>query len=365
MRNFLKMAVAYATFFSTKKKLLTASDAYWRQKIGDRSLVMAGQTLNPRAQGLIELMDSLTVPQKYWTPTLVRGGFDKSVEQFDGAKVPVAKVVDIDMQLTGRSIKARHYSPQETADPRPCIAYFHGGGFVIGGIESYDKFCRKLAVQSQCDVISVNYRLAPEYKYPAALEDAVDSWNWIQAHSNDLHIDPTNVAIAGDSAGAGLALVVSAEMSRKPNARLPVSMGLIYPPLASEVRTNSRNKLGCEKIVLTDELLDWFKGHFLPEGTDYNQPGFRYMEVAEKNRMPPTWILTCGFDPLRDDGHEIARILGDLGAEVSFQEYKDLYHGFITMSGVFPQVSTMIDNLAGFIMRHNQGSEGQKEIAAE
>jgi acetyl esterase/lipase len=359
------MAVAYATFFSTRNKLLNGSDAYWRERIGNRSLIVNGQALNPRAQGLITLLDRLSAPQKYWTPKLVRGGFDKSVDLFDGAVMPVAKVVDIDMPLAGRLIRARQYSQDATMEKRPCIMYFHGGGFIIGGIESYDKFCRKLAVQSQCDVLSVDYRLAPEDKFPAAFEDAVESWNWLQENYHDLHIDPTKVAVAGDSAGAGLALVVSAKASRSSDANLPVAMGLIYPPLASEVKTNSRQLLGGEKIVLTNELLDWFKDHFLPAGINYSHPGFGFIETAEKSRMPPTWILTCGFDPLRDDGYEIAEILGDLDAEVSFQEYKDLYHGFITMSGVFPQVSTMIDDLAGFFIRHYQGSEIQREVAAE
>ncbi|USG60891.1 alpha/beta hydrolase [Sneathiella marina] len=344
---------------------MTASDAYWHRKIGDRSLIVGGQALNPRAQALIALTDSLTVPQKYWTPKLVRGAFDKSVELFDGAVTPVARVVDIDMDLAGRTIRARQYSHDTTKEKRPCIIYYHGGGFVIGGIESYDKFCRKLAVQCQCDVLSIDYRLAPEDKYPAALEDAVDSWKWLQLHHNDLEIDPANMSIAGDSAGAGLALVVSAEASHNPDVNIPVAMGLIYPPLASEVKTNSRKLLGGEKIVLTNELLDWFKDHFLPDGTDYSHPGFGFMQAAEKGRMPPTWILTCGFDPLRDDGYEIAEILGNLDAEVSLQEYKDLYHGFITMSGVFPQVGIMIDDLAGFFKRRFQRSGDQKEIAAE
>lgn len=354
MLKTLDMMVAFATFFSVRRKLHKATDSYWRQKIGDRALSVDGRVLNPRAQAMIEFQDRLSVSQKHWTPQLVRKGFEKSVDFFDGKARTIASVEEIEFSKEGRILKMRHYSNDTSASIRACILFYHGGGFVIGSLDGYDNLCRNLASQSNCDVMSVDYRLAPEHEFPAAFDDAIGSWTWIQENFETLNIDPTRVSVAGDSAGAFLALSVATEVSKLETGNRPSAMGLIYPPVFSTEETNSRQLLGNEKIILNRELLEWFMMHFLPENVDYSNERFAVLSEAQDGKMPPTWILTCGFDPLRDDGKIIANALGGLGAEVTFQEYEDLYHGFITQSGIFPQVQAMIDDLGSFFARHNK-----------
>jgi acetyl esterase/lipase len=353
MLKMLDMMAALASFFTVRRKLLKATDGYWRQKIGARALSVDGRVLNPRAQAMIEFQNRLTVPKKHWTPQLVRKGFEKSVEFFDGKARAVAHVKDIKVSIQDRSLKARHYSNEISASLRPCILFFHGGGFVIGSLDGYDNLCRNLALQSNCDVVSIEYRLAPEHKFPAAFEDAIGSWEWIQEEGEKLHIDPARISVAGDSAGAFLALLVASEASKAKTGNRPLALGLIYPPDFTVTEANSRKLLGDQKVVLNRELLEWFMKHFLPDGVSYDDERFEVLGDAVNGRMPPTWILTCGFDPLRDDGIAIAKVLSDLGAEVTFQEYDDLYHGFITLSGVFPQVQSMLEDLGGFFARHN------------
>ncbi|MEH6548103.1 MAG: alpha/beta hydrolase [Sneathiella sp.] len=365
MFKVLKMVAAYATFFSTRHKLQHASDDYWRRKIGDRILTVDGRVLNPRAQAMIEFQDSLTVPKKHWTPQLVRRGFDKSVELFDGKTVEIASVKNIEVPVGSRNLKLRHYSDETSTARRPCILFFHGGGFVIGSLDGYEKFCRKLARQSRCDVLSLEYRLAPEHKFPAAFEDALQSWDWIQKNADLFHIDPAKVSVAGDSAGAFLAMLVAADASKSNVGHVPLAMGLIYPPIFTTEESHSRQLLGDEKIVLNRDLLEWFMEQFLPEGVNFDDSRFAILDSAQEGRMPPTWILTCGFDPLRDDGRKISDILSGLGAKIYFQEYEDLYHGFITLSGVFPQVQIMIENMSEFFIRQNKPIDNQKETAAE
>jgi len=349
MLKILQTLASLPTFYFFRRRLHSASDGFWRRKVGGRALEVDGRVLNPRAQAYIAFQSKMSKPLSEVSPQALRHGFDMSVDFFDGPKAPLTEVREITLPLYGRDIGARCYSDKATASGRPLILYFHGGGFVIGSLKSHDRFCRNLAKTSRCDVISVDYRLAPEHKMPAAFDDAIDSWDWLQENAGHLGIDPAKISVAGDSAGALLAVLVAAEVSKRRDAQMPLALGLIYPPMPEKPETNSRALLGQEQIVLTSELLDWFAGHFSPENPKKHAHRLRFLEEAVAGRIPPTWILTCGFDPLRDDGQMMAERLQVLEAEVKIQEYDDLYHGFITLSGIFPQVNTLITDMSAFI----------------
>ncbi|WP_169545745.1 alpha/beta hydrolase [Sneathiella aquimaris] len=334
--------------------LMKASDAYWKRKIGSRALCIDGRTLDPRAQALIELQGEFGVPASQWTVPMLRGGYNKSMELFDGPKHPLKKVEDISISLPERDIKGRLYDPNPGVQQRPGLVYFHGGGFVIGGLESHDRFCRKIALETGNPVIAVDYRLGPEHKFPAPQFDALDSWKWVQAHSETLGLDASKISVAGDSAGAGLALLVTSEASKGELGHIPVATALVYPPMMNTPKTVSRDVLAKENIVLTQELLDWFSSHFVVQTKNGQERLLSPMDHAISGKINPTWIRVCGFDPLRDDGQLVANQLETLGALIDFAEFEDLYHGFIGASAILKDVDAMIADLARFINKHTQ-----------
>ncbi|WP_025898387.1 alpha/beta hydrolase [Sneathiella glossodoripedis] len=339
-------------FLYKRRMLISAGDRYWQRKMSGKGLELDGRRLNPRAQGLFELMALFAVPAKYWTPANMRAGYRKSVQLFDGPKPGVKDVHDIMINLPGRDIKARLYDNIPGSDPKPCLLYFHGGGFVIGDLETHDGLCRRLARETGHRVLAIDYRLGPEHRFPAAMDDAVDSWVWLQQNAARLNIDPERISVSGDSAGAVLALLVSAKASHGQMGNIPLSTELIYPADLTVKSTASRELLGGEDILLTKELMDWFNGQFTSDEMSIAHPHLNALDNAVSGNMPPTWILTCGFDPLRDDGKLIAEKLKSKGAQVAFTEYSDLYHGFIGAGALFSEVDDMVLGMGDFIRQH-------------
>ncbi len=352
----LKMLLKIPGFLITRNKLINRDEDYWRAKLKGKSLQIDGRTLNPKAQVLIDLQSSLAAPVEKWTPAMIRGGYNKSMEFFDGEKMPLSSVEDNTIPLEGRTLRARLYGDYQKGQSKPAMMYFHGGGFVIGGLESHDRLCRKLAIATGQLVIAIDYRLGPESRFPAAFLDAIDSWKWLQENAKDFGVDPKAISVCGDSAGGLLAHLVGAVASKEDIGEKPAALGLIYPVKWGVDDTNSRKVLSKENIVLTQDLLDWFSKNF----TSGNDEAFSDLTDAFDNavagEMPPAWVLTCGFDPLRDEGEMIAEQLKKLGSSVRHIEYEQLYHGFIGASAIFPEVDKMVDDLSGFVLAQQQNT---------
>jgi acetyl esterase len=336
-------------FLYKRRMLISAGDGYWQRKMAPKALELDGRKLNPRAQALFELIAMFAVPVKYWTPQNMRAGYRKSIQLFDGPKPGVQDVHDIQINLPGRDIGARLYDNIPGSDDKPCLVYFHGGGFVIGDLETHDGLCRRLARETGQKILAVDYRLGPEHRFPAAMDDALECWVWLQQNAAGLQIDPTSISVAGDSAGAVLALLVSAKASHGDMGEKPLSTGLIYPADFSVQTTPSRELLGNEDILLTEELMNWFNAQFATAEASAEHPYFNALEDSVDGNLPPTWILTCGFDPLRDDGKLIEEKLKSKGAEVTALEYSSLYHGFIGAAALFAEVDDMVRSLGDFM----------------
>ena len=235
------------------------------------------------------------------------------------------------------NIKARLYVPLGAGvPPGPGILFFHGGGFVLGDLDSHDMLCRRLAEGSRCRVLAVDYRLAPENRFPSAHEDALDAWAWVQERGwAKAGIDPARVAVAGDSAGGNLAAYLAQEMVRargpKPSFQL-----LLYPLLQfADIRSKPMTPQE-SGLFISASLFEFFRGHYLPD------PGARmdrrisplFAPPEDLKALPPAHIIVCGWDPLHDEGLAYAARLRGLGIRVSDRDYASMVHGFLNLTPV-------------------------------
>jgi len=226
-------------------------------------------------------------------------------------------------------LAARLYVPPGVASGSPGILYLHGGGWVTGSIATHDGFCRRLASETRCRVVSVEYRLAPEHPFPAAAEDAVTATRFVLARADDFGMDPARIAIAGESAGGNLSAVVALETRR--DARRPRLQVLIYPALDLTCSTESYRTFA-DHYLLTRSSIDWYVRHYVGQGDVRNprvSPQFS-LEITDV----PALIYAAGFDVLRDEAKIYAAQLEAAGTRVAYREFPDLIHGFVLMTAI-------------------------------
>jgi acetyl esterase len=230
------------------------------------------------------------------------------------------------MLLAPGDIPIRAYRPagRDKAEVLPALVYFHGGGWTIGDLDTHDVLCRELANGARCEVFSVEYRLGPEYPFPAAVEDCIAATSFIAKTSKC-------IAVGGDSAGGNLAAVVALHARDHAGPQLCFQL-LIYPATDQNLETESLRRNG-EGYLLTRPLMERFRANYLPHARDYSD--WRASPALAKSHagLPPAFILTAGFDPLRDEGKQYAELLARAGVEVVYREYPDMIHGFIVMGG--------------------------------
>jgi acetyl esterase len=256
----------------------------------------------------------------------------------------VAHVEDRDIPGPAGAIPVRVYRPAGTA-PLPVLVYFHGGGWVIGSLDSHDPVCRALANAVPAVVVSVGYRLAPEHRFPAAVDDCVAATRWAAANATSLGGDPTRLAIGGDSAGGNLAAVVALVAREQDGPRIRHQM-LVYPVTDPAMDTASYRE-NAHGFFLTEPLMRWFWGHYL-DGTP-GRADWRAAPLHAKDLrgLPPAYVLTVDNDPLRDEGEAYAKRLADAGVPVVQRRWTGLIHGFFGLPGILPQGRAAIDEAAG------------------
>lgn len=238
------------------------------------------------------------------------------------------------------SIPARVYTPQAprlSAGLAPCLVFFHGGGWVIGDLDSHDVVCRKLADEGELIVISVDYRLAPEHKFPAAVDDAIAATKWIAENANKLGIDAGRLTVGGDSAGGNLAAVV-AIAARDSNGPAISGQVLIYPAIDFAMTHPSHSEPETS-ILLTHTVIKWFRDHYLNGTADVHDWRASPARAATLIGLPPACVLTAGADPLRDEGDEYADRLKEAGVAVTYRHFPGQFHGFFTMGKLLQQAN--------------------------
>jgi acetyl esterase len=250
--------------------------------------------------------------------------------------VPIGKAVNQIIPAPHGEIPVRIYTPvAASAEPLPTLIFFHGGGWVIGNIETHDGLCRVLANESACRVISVEYRLSPEHKHPAAVEDACAAVSWIEANASTLGVDANRLAIGGDSAGGALAAVVAQMAKEKGNPKIAYQM-LFFPVTQIGDETGSLREFA-EGYFLETPTLKWFYAHYLPAHADKTDPRVSPLSAKDVSGLAPAYVMLAGFDPLHDEGMAYAEKLRAAGVPVTIADYPDMVHDFIYMQAVLPQ----------------------------
>jgi acetyl esterase len=248
-----------------------------------------------------------------------------------GPREAIKKIENRVVEQSGVKIPIRIYTPEGTG-ALPILIYYHGGGFVIGDCEAYDIPCRALANGAGCLVVSVDYRLAPEHKFPTPVEDCYAAAVWISAHAAELGGDPKRIAIGGDSAGGNLSAVV-AQMARDRKGPSIAFQLLIYPVTDYEPNTPS-SKANAEGYLLTKSAMDWFWGHYLSNPSDGAKPYASPRRATDFSKLPPALVITAEFDPLRDEGVAYAQKMQQAGVKVKHSDYLGMIHGFFSLGHV-------------------------------
>lgn len=261
-----------------------------------------------------------------------RRAYAKAVVTLDIAQRPLEQVIDLDVDLPGRRLRVRQYAPREPswADPMPALLYFHGGGFTIGSVDTHDRVCRMLAADTGCQVFSVDYRLAPEHRFPSAVDDAFDAMRWLFREAASLGVDAARIAVGGDSAGGTLAAACALQAR---DEALPVCLQLlIYPGFASRQDTDSHRRLA-RGYLLDSDVIQWFFGQYLRDAADRDDWRFAPLMAPSVARVAPAWMALAEYDPLLDEGRSYAERLETAGVTVDCRVYEGMIHAFFQHAG--------------------------------
>ena len=247
---------------------------------------------------------------------------------------PVAEVRDLAMEGTGGPLAVRLYRGAGTPEGQslPCLLYLHGGGWVLGNLESHDGICCSLANEAACWVLAVDYRLAPEHPFPAALEDCCAALTWLAENASELTVDAQRIAVGGDSAGGNLAAVL-ALLSRDGTLPRTIYQLLLYPALDLAIAAESYGE-ATDGMTITPATMRYFLDHYLPNGSDRSDWRASPLRAATLAGVPSAFVLTCGHDPLFDEGRRYAERLAAEDVPVTTLHFSDQTHGMLTMSKV-------------------------------
>ncbi len=294
--------------------------------------------LNPKIALVLDMVARAEpAPYHTLTPQEARAAYEKSASVLEIAAAPMDAVENLQVGVRdGSTVRARLYYPgaPNWAQPLPALVYCHGGGFTVGSVDTHDALCRMFARDACCAVLSVDYRLAPEYRFPTAVHDAFDAYAWLHAHAAEYALDPARFAVGGDSAGGTLA-AVCAVLARDAGIA-PLLQLLIYPSTCAHQDTPSHARLA-EGHLLTAQTIQWFFNHYLRDAGD--REDWRFAPLDGKRAAPgfaglaPAWIAVAEYDPLVDEGEAYAHKLREADNAVTLVRYPGMIHEFFKLGG--------------------------------
>jgi acetyl esterase len=299
-----------------------------------RPVALDGQALSTEIQLMLRLEELARVPVVEELPLPQARRELAHQAQLVGGRQPIGALRDLVVAGAAGDLPARLYIPSSRvgADPVPTLLFLHGGGWVYGDLESHDAACRFLAEQSGVQVLAVDYRLAPEHRLPAPVEDACAAFRWLVAHAEQVNADPARLAVGGDSAGGNLAALVALAAARE---GLPLRHQLLIYPATDFSRHSRSRDLFAEGFFLTDKFMDQCENWYLPDGHDRaDQLASVLLTDPFPEGVAPAHVVTAGFDPLRDEGEAYADLMTGHGVAVTRKRYPSMIHGFFNMVGV-------------------------------
>lgn len=302
-----------------------------RRALAGRRIRIDGQQLALDAQVAVRMHQLSGTSITDSDPALARAQLDDAARIAAGRPIEPVATRDVTIPAAGGPRRARLYTPDRCPAPSPLLLYVHGGAFMAGSIDSHDQIARFLAKQAGLRVLSVEYRLAPEDPFPAGVEDVLDAFDYVHAHAGELGADPARIAIGGDSAGGNLSAVVS-HLTIRRGGPAPAFQLLLYPTTDFASRHRSRD-LFAEDLFLTDTDIERAKRFYTPDSGDWKDPRVSILLAEDLSGLPPAYLVTAGFDPLRDEGEAYAHAMRDAGVPVILRRQDDLIHGFASFLG--------------------------------
>ncbi|WP_329484026.1 alpha/beta hydrolase [Kribbella sp. NBC_01484] len=313
-----------------------------RRRLAGPPIQIDGNTLDPELQLLLRVKGWLPDTTKS-TAAVARAHLKYLCMLVAGRPVELQRVTELTVRGADGQLGARLYVPRDAG--RGLLVFFHGGGWVVGDLETHDPLCRALAADAGIRVLAVDYRLAPEAPAPTSAEDAIAAFTWAVEHAEDLGVDPSLVAVGGDSAGGNLAAVVAQQTVRR-NLPQPALQVLLYPGLDLVGRRPSRD-LFPEGFILTEDDIIWYRDHYTPDPKIRPNPLVSPLLAEDLTGLPPTYLTTAGFDPLRDEGNDYAQALESAGNHLTHVPHPSLTHGYanlLNIPGATRQAHTHLTN---------------------
>jgi len=301
--------------------------------------------LDPLVKAFLDRAAQIPRP-KIWdaTPAIARQSFTGMMQITGPKDVAVGKVENFTIPGPAGAIRARSYAPVAAVGPLPTLIYFHGGGFVAGSLESHDGLCRLFTAEGGLRVIAVDYRLAPEHPWPAAVDDAWAATQWIEQNAASLGVDAGRIAVGGDSAGGMLAAIVTQAARDKGGLKIAYQL-LLFPNTQMGGETSSMNEFAVG-YFLERRAIEYFCSLYLPPGTDRTSPKVSPLHARNFSHLPPAYVMLGGYDPLHDEGLAYAEKLRAAGVKVTVADYEDMVHCFIYLQTVLPQAHEAVAEAA-------------------
>jgi acetyl esterase len=299
-----------------------------------RPIVVDDLPLAPELQLLLRLQRIARVPAAETLPLAEARTELRRQQLLVGGRQPVGALRDLEVEGAEGRLRARLYTPSERVgpDPAPTMLFLHGGGWMYGDLESHDPACRFLAERSGVQLLAVDYRLAPEHKFPAAVEDCQAAYRWLVEHADEVNADPARLAVGGDSAGGALATSTAVWAAEQ---GLPLAFQLLVYPGSDFVERAESRRLFAEGFVLTEVFMDGAEEAYFGSDADKAHPDASALRRVDfPDGIAPAYVVTAGFDPLRDEGEAYAEHLAANGVKVEMKRYPSMIHGFIHMVGV-------------------------------
>ena len=307
-------------------------------------------TFDPDVQIILDMIRLAGRPPfETLTPDEARQAYTASRAVLAPEPQLVAETRDLACPGPHGDIPLRYYRPfgTEAGGVLPALVYFHGGGWLLGGLGSHDTTCRHFANAARCAVVSVDYRMAPEHKFPAAVDDSEAATRWIIAHAAALVIDPARVAVGGDSAGGNLAAVLA--LLARDRTLPPLAFQLLIYPATDMAMTTVSSQTITQAVPLTSKSMKWFIDHYMRGAGDITDWRASPARAADLSGTAQALVLTCTCDPLRDEGIEYARRLEREGVRVTHLHFSDQIHGFMSMGRIIRAAGVAIDMMAGIL----------------